>query len=114
MRGQQILDLLEHGRAAGATHIHLEPIGMMKYRVRHLVDGELVQITPPVAVGQPIVSGIKKRAGMDVAERREAQVGQIVLGLDDGGAETWRVSSSPGLGGEALIIRVPIEPHVAR
>ena len=90
---------------AGASDIHLEPF-LDRLRVRFRIDGLLQeQETQPRRFASAIVSRIKIMARLNIAERRLPQDGSLrftVLGKD----VDIRVSSSPTVYGESVVLRI--------
>lgn len=91
--------------AAGASDIHIEP-WEDRVRVRYRIDGSLVEQTPlPLSLLGAVTARLKVMAGMDVAERRAPQDGQIQASWQ-GRRVDLRVSSLPILHGERLVLRL--------
>jgi general secretion pathway protein E len=88
-----------------ASDIHIEPF-QDRLRIRYRQDGLLRETDdPPARLAPAIVSRIKIMAHLDIAERRLPQDGRIkhtVRGHDI----DLRVTTSPSLHGEAVVIRV--------
>lgn len=88
-----------------ASDIHIEPDGHQS-RVRLRVDGRLVtKLTPPYQMHPAVVSRIKIMSGLDIAERRVPQDGDVHV-MIDGRPIDLRVSTMPGKHGEKVVIRV--------
>lgn len=101
---------LVHGIIAGAvtaraSDIHIEP-GDDQLRVRYRVDGYLHDVDgPPASLGAAIASRIKIMARLNIAERRLAQDGRVRLAVR-GQELDLRVSTSPTLHGESVVLRL--------
>ena len=88
-----------------ASDIHIEPDDHAS-RVRLRVDGRLVvKLNPPYQMHPAVVSRIKIMSGLDIAERRVPQDGDIHV-MIDGRPIDLRVSTMPGKFGEKVVIRV--------
>jgi len=88
-----------------ASDIHIEAHDHVS-RVRYRVDGRLVvKLSPPHQMHAAIVSRIKIMAGMDIAERRTPQDGDIHV-MVDGRPIDLRVSTMPGKYGEKVVVRI--------
>ena len=95
-----------------ASDIHIEP-REGDVRVRFRVDGFLRDVmTSPKNTHQGLVSRIKVLAGMDIAERRLPQDGQMRANVD-GREIDFRVSTLPTVNGEKAVLRVLLkEPQL--
>jgi general secretion pathway protein E len=88
-----------------ASDIHIEPFEdrlRVRYRydgVLHEADGQPARLTPA------IISRVKIMAKLDIAERRLPQDGRIKLAVR-GTEIDFRVSTTPTLYGEKLVLRV--------
>jgi len=88
-----------------ASDIHIEPDDHVS-RVRLRVDGRLVsKLSPPYQMHPAVVSRIKIMSGLDIAERRVPQDGDVHV-MIDGRPIDLRVSTMPGKYGEKVVIRV--------
>jgi len=89
----------------GVSDIHIEPYEK-ELVVRYRLDGVLKEtIKPPVKFKNPIVARIKIMAGMNIAEKRQAQDGRIRKRM--GGREIdMRVSTVPVRHGERVVMRI--------
>lgn len=88
-----------------ASDIHIEPMED-RVRVRYRVDGSLIEGTPlPRSIHAALTSRIKVMAGMDIAERRVPQDGQIMVIYNDRRFDL-RVSTLPTSQGERMAIRL--------
>jgi type IV pilus assembly protein PilB len=90
----------------GASDIHLEP-GDHRLRIRFRVDGRLHDWgqQAPWQMAPALVSRIKIMSGLDIAERRIPQDGDIHVMLE-GRPIDLRVSTMPGKFGEKVVIRI--------
>jgi general secretion pathway protein E len=96
----------------GASDLHFEPFKDM-YRVRFRIDGLLHDIDfLPVSMQLPIASRIKILSGMDIAERRRPQDGQISMKVASRDLDI-RVSTLPLADGESLVLRFLIKESVS-
>ena len=88
-----------------ASDVHFEAFEN-EFRVRHRVDGVLLEKIPvPAPFVKGIVSRIKVMANMDIAERRLPQDGRILL-TTRGNAVDIRVSTLPTKYGESIVLRI--------
>ena len=93
----------------GASDIHIEP-AEDTVRTRYRIDGDLVP-GDPVEKGQHVglVSRIKILARLNIAEQRFPQDGRIRIAVR--GRDTdFRVSTSPTLHGEVVVLRILDRP----
>lgn len=88
-----------------ASDVHLESF-QQQFRVRYRIDGLLTQEdSPPARLFLPVISHLKLRAHMNIAERRLPQDGRA--SLDVGGRRVdMRVSTVPTVYGESMVIRL--------
>ena len=88
-----------------ASDIHIEPF-QNRVAIRYRIDGVLREMeAPPLRLKAAITSRIKIMAKLNIAERRLPQDGRIrttVLGTDF----DLRVSTSPTLYGESVVLRI--------
>jgi len=97
--------LIRQAMEARASDIHLEPTGE-GLRTRFRVDGVLLEAERlPSSFATAIVSRIKLMARLDIAERRLPQDGRFSLRLQ-GRKLDLRVSTTPTLGGESVVMRL--------
>jgi len=90
---------------ARASDIHLE-IYKEQFKVRYRIDGVLHDIeSPPRSMFMPVISHIKLRAKMNIAERRLPQDGRIQMRLNNRDID-MRVSTLPTVHGESMVIRL--------
>jgi len=95
----------------GASDLHFEPYKNM-YRVRFRIDGVLHDIDfLPLKMQLPIASRIKILSGMDIAERRKPQDGQISMKVASKDLDI-RVSTLPLAEGESLVLRFLIKESI--
>jgi general secretion pathway protein E len=88
-----------------ASDIHIEPFED-RLRVRYRYDGVLHEAeSPPVRLAPAIISRVKIMSKLDIAERRLPQDGRIKLAVR-GTEVDFRVSTTPTLYGEKLVLRV--------
>ena len=93
-----------------ASDLHLE-IFQNEFRVRVRIDGVLLdRPSPPRRLYLPLISHLKLRAQMNIAERRLPQDGRIKL-LRDGREVDCRVSTIPTVHGESMAIRLLDQGH---
>jgi general secretion pathway protein E len=88
-----------------ASDIHIEPT-IDSLRVRYRIDGvmaEVERLAPEVQAG--VASRIKILAKLNIAERRMPQDGRIKI-VVAGRAIDLRVSTSPVLHGESIVLRI--------
>jgi len=104
--------LISRAVQRGASDLHLEPYKNM-YRVRFRIDGLLHDIDfLPLKMQLPIASRIKILSGMDIAERRRPQDGQISLKVASKDIDV-RVSTLPLADGESLVLRFLIKESIS-
>ncbi len=88
-----------------ASDIHVEP-QEERLRIRSRIDGMLHEVMSlPLNVHAPLISRIKIMAGMNIAERRRSQDGQITFHLQDKEVDI-RVATSNTVYGEMAVLRV--------
>lgn len=88
-----------------ASDIHIET-GEGEVSVRYRIDGRLIpHATLPARMARSLVARAKVLAGMDIAERRNPQDGRIAFRWDGKNADL-RVSTSPTIHGERVVMRV--------
>lgn len=98
-------DMFRRALDLRATDIHIEPM-RSRLILRFRVDGVLrVMPSPPVELGEAIVSRIKVLAGLDIAERRKPQDGGMRLRIGDRDIEL-RVATLASIHGETLVMRI--------
>ena len=88
-----------------ASDIHIEPQDD-KLRVRYRIDGILHEIMSlPLSVHPPLLSRVKIMAGLNIAERRRPQDGQITFDMGDREIDI-RVATVDTVHGEMVVLRV--------
>ena len=89
----------------GASDIHVESLAS-GLRVRYRLDGVLQEVSQlSDQYRAAVVSRIKIMAGLNIAERRQAQDGRARLRLADREVDL-RVSTLPALHGESVVLRI--------
>jgi general secretion pathway protein E len=88
-----------------ASDIHIEP-QEERLRVRYRIDGILHEIMSlPLSVHQPLISRVKIMAGLNIAERRRPQDGQITFDMGDRDVDI-RVATSNTVYEEMVVLRI--------
>jgi len=88
-----------------ASDIHVEP-QEDKLRIRYRIDGILHDIMSlPLSVHPPLLSRVKIMAGLNIAERRRPQDGQISFDMGDREVDI-RVATSNTIFGEMVVLRI--------
>ncbi|MFH1382830.1 MAG: GspE/PulE family protein [Chloroflexota bacterium] len=88
-----------------ASDIHIEP-QLDKLRVRYRIDGILHEIMSlPLSVHPPLLSRVKIMAGLNIAERRRPQDGQITFDMGDRDIDL-RVATANTVYGEMVVLRI--------
>jgi len=88
-----------------ASDIHVEP-QEDKLRVRYRIDGILHEIMSlPLSVHPPLLSRVKIMSGLNIAERRRPQDGQITFDMGDREVDI-RVATSNTVHGEMVVLRI--------
>ncbi len=97
--------LLKQAVRDRASDVHIEP-GPDKLRIRYRIDGILHDVMSlPLSVHAPLVSRVKIMAGLNIAERRRPQDGQITLDMVDREIDI-RVATSNTVYGEMSVLRI--------
>jgi type IV pilus assembly protein PilB len=98
--------LLIEAHRAGASDIHLEPMGK-KFRVRFRIDGVLQEMqSPPKRLQSAIISRLKIMTGsISIAEKRLPQDGRIQVKIKKKPVDL-RVSTMPTNHGESMVLRI--------
>ena len=97
--------MLKHAIRTRASDIHIEPYES-KCVVRYRVDGQLKPWKQYDAEQlSKVTTKLKVMAGMDITDRRLPQDGRFSLNMG-GGKYDFRVSSSPMINGEKIVIRI--------
>ena len=88
-----------------ASDVHVEP-QEDKLRVRYRIDGILTEVMSlPLSVHAPLLSRVKIMAGLNIAERRRPQDGQISFDMGDREVDI-RVATSNTIRGEMAVMRI--------
>jgi type IV pilus assembly protein PilB len=88
-----------------ASDIHLEPFEH-DFKVRYRVDGVLYELEPPPPhLAIALISRVKVKAGLDIAETRMPQDGRIDMTIS-GRSIDLRVSTLPTMFGESCVMRI--------
>jgi len=109
---RQVQEVINDAVTAHASDIHLEPTarGLV---VRYRLDGLLKEaVVLPTDLSAPVISRIKVMAGLNIAERRLPQDGRIRVSVQ-GKEIDFRVSTSPILFGESVVLRILDRDDVA-
>jgi len=88
-----------------ASDVHIEPQDD-KLRVRYRIDGILHEVMSlPLSVHPPLLSRVKIMAGLNIAERRRPQDGQITFDMGDREVDI-RVATTNTVHGEMVVLRI--------
>jgi type IV pilus assembly protein PilB len=88
-----------------ASDIHLEPFEH-DFKVRYRVDGVLYELEPPPPhLAVALISRVKVKSGLDIAETRLPQDGRIDMSIN-GRSIDLRVSTLPTMFGESCVMRI--------
>lgn len=88
-----------------ASDVHIEP-QEDKLRIRYRIDGILHDIMfLPLSVHPPLLSRVKIMSGLNIAERRRPQDGQITFDMGDREIDL-RVATSNTVYGEMVVLRI--------
>ncbi|MCG3135376.1 MAG: Type II secretion system protein E [Planctomycetes bacterium] len=88
-----------------ASDIHLEPFEH-EFKVRYRVDGVLYELEPPPQhLATALISRVKVKAGLDIAETRLPQDGRIDMSIGAYSVDL-RVSTLPTMFGESCVMRI--------
>ena len=88
-----------------ASDVHVEP-QEDRVRVRYRIDGILSEVMGlPLSVHAPLLSRVKIMAGLNIAERRRPQDGQITFDMGDREVDI-RVATSNTIYGEMAVLRI--------
>ncbi|MFC1872773.1 GspE/PulE family protein [Chloroflexota bacterium] len=97
--------LIKQAARDRASDIHIEP-QEDKLRIRYRIDGILTEVMSlPLSVHPPMLSRIKIMAGLNIAERRRPQDGQITLDLGNKTIDI-RVATANTIYGEQAVLRI--------
>ena len=87
------------------SDVHIEP-QEDRLRIRYRIDGILHDaMSLPLDVHLPLVSRLKIMAGMNIAERRRPQDGQLSLEIDERPIDV-RVATTDTVSGEKVVMRI--------
>ncbi len=88
-----------------ASDIHVEPQDD-RLRVRYRIDGILHEVMSlPLSVHPPLLSRVKIMSGLNIAERRRPQDGQITFDMGDREVDI-RVATTNTIYGEMVVLRI--------
>ncbi|MEE8414469.1 MAG: GspE/PulE family protein, partial [Dehalococcoidales bacterium] len=88
-----------------ASDIHVEP-QEDRLRIRYRIDGILHEVMSlPLTVHPPLLSRVKIMAGLNIAERRRPQDGQITFDMGDKEVDL-RVATTNTVYGEMVVMRI--------
>jgi len=88
-----------------ASDVHVEP-EEDRLRVRYRIDGILHEVMSlPLSVHPPLLSRVKIMSGLNIAERRRPQDGQIAFDMGDREVDI-RVATSNTIHGEMVVLRI--------
>ena len=88
-----------------ASDVHIEP-QEDRLRVRYRIDGMLHEVMSlPLSVHLPLLSRVKIMAGLNIAERRRPQDGQITFDMGDREVDL-RVATTNTVYGEMAVLRI--------
>ena len=97
--------LIKQAARDRASDIHIEP-QEDRLRIRYRIDGILHEVmTLPLSVHPPLLSRIKIMAGLNIAERRRPQDGQITFDMGDREIDL-RVATTVTVYGEMAVLRI--------
>jgi len=97
--------ILTRAVETNASDVHFEPFED-RLRIRYRYDGMLHEAdNPPLRLAAAITSRIKIMARLDIAQRRLPQDGRIRLAVR-GQEIDFRVSTTPSLYGETVVLRI--------
>ncbi len=89
----------------GASDVHIEPYASY-LRIRIRIDGLLMEIVrESIDIKAALVSRFKVMCGLDVAETRLPQDGNLAIAIDDVPID-FRVSTLPTIYGEKVVMRL--------
>jgi general secretion pathway protein E len=97
--------LITRAVEARASDIHIESMDD-QLRIRYRIDGVLHEVeSPPQRTRSAVISRVKIMAKLNIAERRLAQDGRIRLAVR-GKEIDFRVSTTPSIHGESVVLRI--------
>jgi general secretion pathway protein E len=104
--------LIDRAVEMRASDIHVEPADD-RLSIRYRVDGALRDVDSlPKSMAAALISRIKIMARLDIAERRLPQDGRIRAAVK-GTQIDMRISSTPTIHGENIVMRILDRSHVA-
>ena len=105
-----VSNLLSQALDQRASDVHIEP-GKNQMAIRFRIDGMLyTRFTLAPARYPAIASRVKLISGIDISERRLPQDGRVSIRIS--GIEVdLRVSSTPGVNGESIVMRLLPKEH---
>lgn len=90
----------------GASHIHIEPT-QDSLCVRYRVDGILYKIASlPSPLKRSVIARLKIMSGMDIAERRLWQEGNLKIRMSQGREAIFNVTAMPTAHGEKIVLKL--------
>lgn len=97
--------LIKQAARDRASDIHIEP-QEDRLRIRYRIDGILHEVMSlPLSVHPPLLSRVKIMAGLNIAERRRPQDGQITFDMGDREIDL-RVATTNTVWGEMAVLRI--------
>jgi general secretion pathway protein E len=88
-----------------ASDVHIEPQDD-RLRIRYRIDGILHEVMSlPLSVHPPLLSRMKIMSGLNIAERRRPQDGQITFDMGDREVDI-RLATSNTIYGEMVVLRI--------
>jgi len=88
-----------------ASDVHIEP-QEDRLRIRYRIDGILHEVMSlPLSVHPPLLSRVKIMSGLNIAERRRPQDGQITFDMGDREVDL-RVATTNTVYGEMVVLRI--------
>ena len=99
-------DIFKEAVKMNASDIHFEPSNNV-VKIRYRINGNLI-LRRKIVLEEylKIISRIKVKANMDIAERRKAQDGKVIVSDDNGNEYNCRIASMPLIQGEKLVVRI--------
>lgn len=100
-----VTEILTRGLRDRASDVHIEPQNE-RVRIRFRIDGALHDVLAlPGAMASALVSRIKIMGGLNIADKRRAQDGQMALDID-GREIDVRINTCPTVWGEKAALRI--------
>ncbi len=97
--------IMRHAVDAGASDIHIEPVGN-ESRIRYRIDGVLrTALTLPIYVHPALVSRVKVLANLKIDETRIPQDGRITQEINNKKID-FRISTLPVVEHEKVVMRI--------